>query len=272
VARAAPAAEGTATVPRFEPAPCPKLPEVEALAEASCGYLVVPENRSRPTGRTIRLMVAKFPARSPKKLPDPMVYLAGGPGDIAPLEANSLIAAEFIRDRDIVVMSQRGTWFSEPTLTCASSDDFARELLGLRFYSESTMRAHVAATESCHRDLAATGAELSAYNSTESAADFADLRSVLGYAAWNVYGTSYGTYLAQTLMRDHPRASAASSSIRLTDDLHHPGKLAERTRRLRQPLPGLRRGTGLQRRPSASRRNLHRTGQHIRGRAADDNR
>jgi pimeloyl-ACP methyl ester carboxylesterase len=204
VARAAQAAEGAATVPRFEPVACPKLPEVEALAEASCGYLVVPENRSRTNDRTIRLMVAKFPARSPKKLPDPIVYLAGGPGDIAPLEANSLIAADFIRDRDIVVMSQRGTWFSEPTLTCASSDDFARKLLGLRFYSESTMPGHVAATESCHRDLAATGAELSAYNSTESAADFADLRKVLGYAAWNVYGTSYGSYLAQTLMREHP--------------------------------------------------------------------
>jgi pimeloyl-ACP methyl ester carboxylesterase len=27
---------------------------------------------------------------------------------------------------------------------------------------------------------------------------------VLGYAAWNVYGLSYGSYLAQTLMRDHP--------------------------------------------------------------------
>ena len=27
---------------------------------------------------------------------------------------------------------------------------------------------------------------------------------VLGFAAWNVYGTSYGSYLAQTLMRDHP--------------------------------------------------------------------
>ena len=191
-------------VPRFEPAPCPKLQGAEALADASCGYLVVPENRSRPNDRTIRLMVAKYPARSSKKLPDPIVYLAGGPGDIAPLEVNGLIAADFIRDRDIVVMSQRGTMFSEPALTCASSDDFARELLGLRFYSASTKRAHVAATDACHRDLAATGADLSAYNSTESAADFADLRKVLGYVTWNVYGTSYGSYLAQTLMRDHP--------------------------------------------------------------------
>ena len=204
VARAAPAAEGTATVPRFEPAPCPKLPGAEELAKASCGYLVVPEDRSQPNGRTIRLMVAKYPARSPEKRPDPVVYLAGGPGDIAPLEINGLIAADFIRNRDIYVVSQRGTMFSEPALTCAAADDFARELLGLRFYSEATKRAHLAATETCHRELAITGAKLSAYKSTESAADFADLRKVLGFIKWNIYGTSYGSYLAQTLMRDHP--------------------------------------------------------------------
>jgi pimeloyl-ACP methyl ester carboxylesterase len=191
-------------VPRFESATCPKLPGADELVKASCGYLVVPENRSRPTGRTIRLMVAKYPARSAEKRPDPIVYLAGGPGDIAPLEVNGLIAADFIRDRDIYVVSQRGTMFSEPALTCAAPDAFARELLGLRFYSEATMRAHVAATEACHRDLAATGADLSAYNSTESAADFADLRKVLGFDVWNIYATSYGSYVAQTLMRDHP--------------------------------------------------------------------
>ena len=204
VARAVQAAEVTTTVPRFEPAPCPKLQGAETLSAASCGYLVVFENRSRPEGRTIRLMVANFPARSLEKRADPVVYLAGGPGDIAPLEANAFIAADFIRDRDILVVSQRGTMFSEPALTCAAADSFARELLGLRFYSEATKRAHLAATEACRRDLAATGSDLSAYNSTENAADFADLRRVLGLTTWNVYGTSYGGYLAQTLMRDHP--------------------------------------------------------------------
>ena len=191
-------------MPRFEPAPClnfraPRRSPTRAAAISSCMRI-----GSRPDGRTIRLMVAKFPARSPEKRADPVVYLAGGPGDIAPLEVNELIAANFIRDRDILVVSQRGTMFSEPALTCASVDDFARELLGLRFYSEATKRAHLAATEACHRELVATGADLSAYNSTENAADFADLRKVLGLTTWNVYGTSYGSYLAQTLMRDQP--------------------------------------------------------------------
>jgi pimeloyl-ACP methyl ester carboxylesterase len=203
-ARAAQDGEGTATVPRFEPAPCPKVQGADTIADASCGYLVVPEDRSRPNGRTIRLMVAKFPARSAEKQADPVVYLAGGPGDIAPLDANGFIAANFIRDRDILVVSQRGTMFSEPALICASEDNFARELLGLRFYSEATKRAHLAATEACHRELVATGADLGAYNSTENAADFADLRRALGLTTWNVYGTSYGSYLAQTLMRDDP--------------------------------------------------------------------
>ncbi len=209
MARAAQSAEGGAAVPRFEAAPCPSLQGVEWLAEASCGYLVVPENRSQPEGRTIRLLVAKHSASSAEKHTDPIVYLAGGPGDIAPLEVDGLIAADFIRDRDIYVVSQRGTMLSEPALTCAAPDAFARELLGMRFYSEATERAHLAATQACHRALMATGADLSAYNSTESAADFADLRQALGLDAWNVYATSYGSYLAQTLMRDHPEGIRA---------------------------------------------------------------
>ena len=254
-------------MPRYEPSPCPKLKGVEWLADASCGYLVVPENRGRPAGRTIRLMVAKYPARSGEKRRDPVVYLAGGPGDIAPLEVNGFIAANFIHDRDIVVMSQRGSMFSEPALTCASIDNFARELLGLRFYSEATKRAHLAATEACHRELATAGADLNAYNSTESASDFADLRKVLGYDTWNVYGNSYGSYLAQTLMRDHPEGIR---SLVLDSVLPTTYTVPANWWNTRAGFDNLLRGgTSLQRRPSSSRRNFHRTGQQARGRAAD---
>ena len=175
-------------VPRFEPARCPNLPAVQALANARCGYLVVPEDRSQPIGRTIRLIVAIVPAQSARSAPDPVVYLASGPGGIALYEAAGVVDAGFNRDRDVVVMNQRGTYLSDPALTCASIDDFARQLLGLRFYSESTKRAHLAATADCHRDLIATGARLSSYNSSENAADFADLRTVLGFPEWNVLG------------------------------------------------------------------------------------
>ena len=77
----APATAASTGVPRFEPAPCPDFP-VPELARARCGYLVVPENRARPTGRTIRLIVAVVPAASPRPEAEPVVHLASGPGGI----------------------------------------------------------------------------------------------------------------------------------------------------------------------------------------------
>jgi pimeloyl-ACP methyl ester carboxylesterase len=45
---------------------------------------------------------------------------------------------------------------------------------------------------------------LSAYHSAASATDVIDLMAVLGYESWNLYGISYGTRVALTLLRDHP--------------------------------------------------------------------
>ena len=199
-AQGAPTAAGE--VPRFESARCPDLPA--QLAKARCGYLVVPEDRSQPISRTIRLFVAIVPAQSARPARDPVVYLGTGPGGIATIEAALVVDAGVNRDRDLVVMNQRGQYLSDPALTCESPDEFARQLLGLRFYSGATKRAHLAATADCHRKLIATGAHLSSYNSSENAADFADLRTVLGIPEWNVLGVSYGTDLAQMYVRDHP--------------------------------------------------------------------
>jgi pimeloyl-ACP methyl ester carboxylesterase len=54
--------------------------------------------------------------------------------------------------------------------------------------------------------LSAQGIDLSAYNSAASAADLNDLRIALGYNQLNLYGVSYGTRLALTMMRDFPQA------------------------------------------------------------------
>ena len=59
------------------------------LADASCGYSSS-RKIAEATGRTIRLFVATYPARSPEKRPDPVVFLAGGPGDISPGTSTSL--------------------------------------------------------------------------------------------------------------------------------------------------------------------------------------
>jgi pimeloyl-ACP methyl ester carboxylesterase len=195
-----------APVPRFESAACPKeaVDAIRALRNARCGFLVVPETRTRANGRTIRLAVAIVPARSRTPAPDPLVHLTGGPGGVSILQAQALVDAGLNRDRDVILMDQRGEYYSRPKLTCPEIDRFNFRALGLVYDAPSTGRRHVAATLACRDRLAARGIDLGAFNTTQNAADFADLRRVLGIDQWNVYGISYGTDLALTLMRNHP--------------------------------------------------------------------
>ena len=52
-----------------------------ATADALCGTLQVPEDRSDPSGRQIGLRVAVVPAQASVAEPDAFVALAGGPGE-----------------------------------------------------------------------------------------------------------------------------------------------------------------------------------------------
>ncbi|MGK5544287.1 alpha/beta fold hydrolase [Streptomyces sp. URMC 127] len=196
----------TAGDARFVPGPCPRTADpVPALKGARCGTLTVPENRARPNRRTVSLAVAVVPAATSKPEPDPVVWFAGGPGDDAAGEAQMAIDGGLNRDRDVIFMSQRGTYSARPALTCPDVDEFNARVVGLVYDAPSTGRLHVKATRACREQLARRGADLSAYNDTESAADYADLRVALGIDKWNVFGISYGTDLALIYMRQHPK-------------------------------------------------------------------
>jgi hypothetical protein len=52
-------------------------------AKVTCGYLHVPENRRVDGSRSISLHVAIFHSESSNPEPDPIIYLAGGPGSQA---------------------------------------------------------------------------------------------------------------------------------------------------------------------------------------------
>jgi pimeloyl-ACP methyl ester carboxylesterase len=189
----------------FAPGPCPS-PEtpIPALTTARCGFLTVPENRTRPGSRTIRLRVAIVPARSRTPAPDPVVYLTGGPGGSAIGAMQNVVNAGVNRDRDLIVLEQRGTLYSDPSLTCTVIDRWNSRVVRLPYDARSTGRKQTAATAACRRSVVAKGADPAAYNTTESTQDFADLRVALGIAEWNVMGASYGTDLALSYVRDHP--------------------------------------------------------------------
>jgi pimeloyl-ACP methyl ester carboxylesterase len=191
-------------------APCPQpnfpgAPQADLGSSYSCGYLTVPENRDNPNSRTIRILVARVKAVSNTPKPDPIVFLAGGPGGAGTLNAAGVVAGGMNADRDVIFVNQRGTLHTDPHLSCPEMDEFSSQAVQLVFLAPATADLDAAAVAACRKRLSSTGVDFAAYNTRENAADIADLREKLGIDQWNVYGVSYGTDLAQQLLRDHPK-------------------------------------------------------------------
>jgi pimeloyl-ACP methyl ester carboxylesterase len=193
------------TSARFRSGPCPAA-EAPALASlhAACGTLTVPEKRSAPAEGKVELPVVIVPSRTQPPEPDPVVYMAGGPGANAIAQAQILADMGLNQRRDLIIMNQRGVAYTVPDLACPELDRAYAEAVGMASGSQAVETRHVAATKACHDRLVAAGIDLGAFNTSENAADFADLRKALKLAQWNVYGLSYGTALALSLVRDHP--------------------------------------------------------------------
>jgi pimeloyl-ACP methyl ester carboxylesterase len=165
------------------------------LTQARCGRLAVPENPAAPRGRQIGLRVAVVPAISTRKLPDPLFVLAGGPG----MAATSFYASvapvfeQIHRDRDVVLVDQRGTGGSN-ALNCASSEEDLYQ---------STIADIVAETERCLAALR-VHADVRFYTTSLAVQDLDQVRAALGYDRINLYGSSYGTIVAQQYIRRFP--------------------------------------------------------------------
>lgn len=176
----------------YREAPCPRLlvlSEVEGET-VTCGFLTVPETRQGSGEATLELAVMTLKARTDAPEPDPILFLQGGPGGAALSTIESWQDLPWRETRDIILLDQRGTGYSTPNLKCDELYDFE---LGL-----------VEATRACRTRLLRAGYDLRAFNSQENAADVEALRRALGVEAFNLYGVSYGTRLALTVMREHP--------------------------------------------------------------------
>ena len=188
--QAAPAAAGHLTLSdcRLE------HPEQVRSIAARCGELEVPEDPSRAAARRIHLKVAVVPALNLRGPADPVFVLAGGPGQAAS-EFYAAAAGAFVRvqrDRDIVLVDQRGTGSSN-ALDCEFPEE--EELADM---TPQQIRAHA---EQC---LASLKADPRLYTTSIAVRDLDQVRAALGYERINLYGVSYGTRVAQHYLRRFP--------------------------------------------------------------------
>ena len=165
--------------------------------DALCGAYEVFEDRAAKTGRKIKLHVLVLPALVERPAPDPIFYLAGGPGGAASAYANASFITQMHRTRDVVLVDQRGTGKSNQ-LQC----NFRGDPNDMRGYFVEGFTPE--AVRACRAELEKT-ADLKLYTTTIAMADLDDVRAALGYDKLNVYGGSYGSTTALAYLHLYPQ-------------------------------------------------------------------
>jgi pimeloyl-ACP methyl ester carboxylesterase len=154
----------------------------------ACGHLTVPLNPQAPSQGVITLALRRH--RAPiGEAKDAVIALAGGPGQSAIPFLNQFaqLLGPIVDTRDLIAFDQRGTGFSHP-LSCAAFEHVSDE-------------ASPRAVSLCGGEI---GETRGLYTTAQSVADIEAIRQAGGYEKLVLYGTSYGTKVAERYAQDYP--------------------------------------------------------------------
>ncbi len=171
----------------------PGLPSIKAR----CGTFLRPLDPAGLVPGEIELRVAVVPALNLTPEPDPVVPIAGGPGQgsVQFYAAYSFAFEDVRRNRDILLVDQRGTGESS-RMDCPVDDD----LVEGQYSTELTIEY----THSCLDQLPY---DPRFFTTSVAVTDLEAVRKALGYPALNLYGVSYGTRVAQHFTRRYPSST-----------------------------------------------------------------
>jgi len=192
-------------------APC-RLPGLDE--EARCGTLEVPENRAAPEGRSLRIPVVVVPATGEASA-DPVVYVAGGPGDssIGGAAGFAHAFASLRAERDLLLVDTRGIG-GDDRLFC---DELAERGNLQGFYDQFLPPEKVAR---CRERLAARF-DLTRFTTSAGVDDLEAVRRALGYEKLNLVGFSYGTRFVLDFVRRHPGSVRTATLVGVDPTTEH---------------------------------------------------
>lgn len=168
--------------------------------DAERGFFEVPEDRRDPRSRKIRLSYVRFASTAARPGP-PIVYLSGGPGGVATRAAAGPRFPIFMALRetaDVIVFEQRGTGLSNHIPERPASKRPLPEFTqaGLTAYFREDFK-------SAWADWTRAGVAMTGYNTEQNADDIDDLRRHLGAEQVSLWGISYGSHLALSMLKRH---------------------------------------------------------------------
>jgi pimeloyl-ACP methyl ester carboxylesterase len=160
-------------------------------ATARCVHIQVPHDWQTPGGEQLIISAAIVPSTAATPDPDPLVVLAGGPGQAATDYGAMLYTAfhEVRKQRDIILFDQRGTGRSS-VLRCPQLNPWQ--------YDEASVRRWA-------RACASTVRHANLYSMPQVVEDLEALRRALRLQRFNLWGVSYGTLTAQQYVRRYEK-------------------------------------------------------------------
>jgi pimeloyl-ACP methyl ester carboxylesterase len=155
----------------------------------ACGHLTVPLDPTGATPGTITLAMRRHRA-AVGEAKSAIIALAGGPGQPALPFAEEFaeLLGPIAATRDLIVFDQRGIGLSDP-LACHA------------FEVPSLYHSLSALVEACGDEL---GPDRSFYTTADTVADIEAIRQAGGYEKLVLYGTSYGTKVAEQYAQEYP--------------------------------------------------------------------
>ncbi|KAA3612815.1 MAG: alpha/beta fold hydrolase [Planctomycetota bacterium] len=182
------------------------------------GNFRVPENPQESNGRHISLAFLLLPARSQKPLPDPVVFLHGGPGAGAVSARGNWIQSWVRERRHVLLVDQRGAGNSHPLKVALPGSP-----RDLQSYLEPIFQKKI--FSQALKDLSQK-ADLRYYTTPVAMDDLEALRRALDLGPLNLWGGSYGTRAALVFMRRHPKSVRSAildgvAPIAFTNPLFH---------------------------------------------------
>lgn len=151
-----------------------------------CYTLSVPVFHQKPEQGPYLLHVVRIKGKTSG---NPTILINGGPGSnlqfywnrfVSATEQDRLWTDALLDNGDVILYDQRGTGQSEPDASCSEV--------------QATL---------CLAESRARGVDVTSLNNVENIADLHDLQQALGGPV-NLYGISYGSYLAQQFIKQHP--------------------------------------------------------------------
>ena len=200
-AQASPGAAPTPVLGQFAPQPC-WFPTPSEAGEVQCGQVRVVEG-----ARPIDLSIVVLKSRQSPAAPDPVVFVAGGPGSSAVRNPRRWFSDPIRDRRDLILFDARGSWGSGPFCDELAPVVLANYGADLSLNDQSVLSARAALA--CAKRASETGIDLGLYRTSAIADDLNAIRRALGVAQWNVFGVSFGTSVALASASLHPEGIRA---------------------------------------------------------------